>query len=79
MCIDNLDKKNIIKKINFRVMNRLQELNLKNKSGEMYREIYKDLRTKFNFKELENIKLDDYDRVVNYIENWNGGGRISRF
>ncbi|MGL6101240.1 MAG: ORF6C domain-containing protein [Fusobacteriaceae bacterium] len=79
MCIDNLDKKNIIKKINFRVMNRLQELNLKNKSGEMYREIYKDLRTKFNFKELENIKLDDYDRVVKYIENWNGGGRISRF
>ncbi|MGL5964866.1 MAG: ORF6C domain-containing protein [Fusobacteriaceae bacterium] len=79
MCIDNLDKKNIIKKINFRVMNRLQELNLKNKSGEMYREIYRDLRTKFNFKELENIKLDDYGRVVNYIESWNGGGRISRF
>ncbi|MGL6166956.1 MAG: ORF6C domain-containing protein [Fusobacteriaceae bacterium] len=77
--INELQKKTILKKINYRIYKRTLELNLYNKNSELYKMLHQDLRVKFNVKKIDQVELKDFKRVLIYIGEWNGGGTLSRY
>lgn len=76
MTIDSAKQRNIQKTVAIRVYNRIEELcdlyivNSKENRSKLFANIYRDLKNKFAVSSYKDIRVVDYDKAIQFIENW---------